>query len=74
MITDGRKRKTTEREGPPPGRGRDTTPTVAPEMTDQYPEISGRGRGGKRLLVVKDPIRETKTNQNLGMLVRSTAG
>ena len=47
MITDGRKRKTTGREGPPPGRGRDTTPTVAPEMTDQYPEISGRGRGGK---------------------------
>ena len=74
MITDGRKRKTTEREDPPPGRGRDPTPTVAPEMTDQYPEISDRGREGKLLLVVKDQIRETKTNQKLGTFARSTAG
>ena len=81
MMTDGRKKKRTEREDPPPppgrgrGRGRDTTPTVGLEMTDQYPEILGPGPEGKHLLVVRDRIRETKFNQKWGeIFVRSTAG
>ena len=72
MVTNGRERKTTEREDPGPGR--DTTPTVGPEMTDQCPEISDRDREGKHLCVGKDQILETKTNLKLGIFVRSTAG
>ena len=72
MITDGRERKTTGREDPPPGQGRDSTPTVGPEMPDQSPESSGRDREGKHLRVVKDQIRETKTNQK--WIKRSTIG
>lgn len=78
MITGdrSRERKTTEREDPShgPGPGRDTTPTVGPEMTDHYPEIRGRGREGKPLLAVKDLTRETKHNQKREEIyVRSTA-
>ena len=73
--TDGRERKPRGREDPPLGRGRDTTPTVGPEMTDQNPENLDRGPEGKHLPVVKDQIRETKLNQKTGeIFVKSTAG